>query len=223
MPPSHSELIRLMGMNDTQWRDASYLHDLLSTLHDQRESNIDAPDRKDRPTGYFYAARSMFIYTFRTPIGPYHDEKRKSLWYLGWKGPKELEFPELNIRVIYHILQKSRYLYLYRRVVNPDGQGEKKVHRIARFDMQAPEQRQSFVDIRRLTEEKYPTPMSPQAPKHKDVLRVKRLECGGGEGRRERKTMKKKILQRVKPTVESENRISLGFLSPNSDSRLGIG
>jgi hypothetical protein len=84
MWPERKELLRLMGMDDTQWRDASYLEDLLSTLKEQRESNIDAKDIKGERTGYFYAALSMFRYTFRTPIGPYYDEKRKSLWYLGW-------------------------------------------------------------------------------------------------------------------------------------------
>jgi hypothetical protein len=85
MWPSREELIQLMGMDDTQSKDASYLQYLLSTLRQQRESDIDAKDVKGRRTGYFYAARSMFLFTFRTSIGPFYDTKRKSLWYLGWK------------------------------------------------------------------------------------------------------------------------------------------
>jgi hypothetical protein len=85
MWPSREELLQLMGMDDTQWRDALCLQDLLSTLRQQRERNIDAKDVKGRRTGYFYAARSMFRYTFWTTTRPFYDAKRKSLWYLGWK------------------------------------------------------------------------------------------------------------------------------------------
>ena len=67
MWPSREELLQLMGMDDTQWKDALCLQDLLSTLRQQRERNIDA---KGRRTGYFYAARSMFRYTFRTATRP---------------------------------------------------------------------------------------------------------------------------------------------------------
>jgi hypothetical protein len=74
-----------MGMDDTQWRDALYLQDLLSTLREQREHDINVKDIKGERTGYSYAARSMFRYTFRTLIRPFYDAKRKSLWYLGWK------------------------------------------------------------------------------------------------------------------------------------------
>jgi hypothetical protein len=85
MWPSREELLQLMGMDDTQWRDALCLQDLLSTLRQQRERNIDAKDTKGRRTGYFYAARSMFRYTFWTTTRPFYDAERKSLWYLGWK------------------------------------------------------------------------------------------------------------------------------------------
>jgi hypothetical protein len=37
--------------------------------------DIDAKDIKGERTGYFYAARSMFRYTFRTAIGPFYDAK----------------------------------------------------------------------------------------------------------------------------------------------------
>jgi len=79
------ELLQLMGMDDSQWKDASCLQDLLSTLKQQRESDVDAKDVKGRRTGYFYAARSMFRYTFGTTSKPFYDIKRKCLWYLGWK------------------------------------------------------------------------------------------------------------------------------------------
>jgi hypothetical protein len=76
---SCKELLQLMGMDDTQWRDASYLQDLLSTLQQQRERDVDAEDIKGRRIGYFYAARSMFRFTFRTTTGPLYDAKRKCL------------------------------------------------------------------------------------------------------------------------------------------------
>jgi hypothetical protein len=41
--------------------------------------DIDAKDIKGERTGYFYAARSMFRYTFQTTIGPFYDAKRKTL------------------------------------------------------------------------------------------------------------------------------------------------
>lgn len=67
------------------------------------------------------------------------------------QGPKEREDFKLDVRATYHILQKSHYLYLY---ANPKAQPSK---RIAKFDMLKPEQRQAFVEIRRLTAEKYPS------------------------------------------------------------------
>jgi hypothetical protein len=81
MWPSSKELLQLMGMDDMQWRDASYLQDLLSTLQQQHELDTNQKDVKGEHTGYFCAARAMFRYTFRTPIGPFYDVKRKSLWY----------------------------------------------------------------------------------------------------------------------------------------------
>ena len=71
-----------LGMDDTQWRDALYLRDLLSSLQQQREYDIDEKD-KERRTGYYYAAQSMFLYTFQGTIGSFYDAKRKILWYLG--------------------------------------------------------------------------------------------------------------------------------------------
>src|SRR4051794_23127748 len=85
MRPSREEIFQLMGMDDAQWRDALYLRFMLSTLHEQREIDINAKDIKEERTGYFYAARSMFRYTFQTAIGPFYDAKRKCLWHLGWK------------------------------------------------------------------------------------------------------------------------------------------
>jgi hypothetical protein len=79
------ELLRLMGLDDSQWREASCLQDLLSTLKQQRESDVDAKDVKGRRTCYYYAALSMFRYTFGTIIDPFYDVEQKSLWYLGWK------------------------------------------------------------------------------------------------------------------------------------------
>jgi hypothetical protein len=77
------------------------------------------------------------------------------------QGPKQCEDPKLDVRATYHILQKSHHLYVY---ANPKAQPSKC---IAKFDMLKPEERQAFVEIRRLTAEKYP-------PKHKDLLR---LQC----------------------------------------------
>ena len=189
MWPSRKELLQLMGMDDTQWRDASYLQDLLSTLQEQRESNINAKDVKGERTGYFYAAISMFRYTFRTPIGPFYDAKRKSLWYLGWKvsrqtcnyplinsddlsqGPKECEDPQLDVRATYYILQKSRYLQVYSKAQPP--------RKIVKFDMLKPGDRQAFVDVWRRIPGRYPPPQTSARPKHKDVLRVQQLHNGG--------------------------------------------
>ena len=189
-----------MGMDDTQWRDASYLQDLLSTLQEQRECDVDAKDVKGRRTGYFYAARSMFRYTFRTSIGPFYDAERKCLWHLGWKvslqtlqlmralvtddlsqGPKEREDPELDVRATYHILQRSHYLHLY---ADSEAQPSK---RIAKFDMLKPKQRQAFVEIRRLTAQKYPPTQTSSPPKHKSLLRVQGLCTGGHERQRAKK------------------------------------
>jgi hypothetical protein len=197
MWPSRKDLLQLMGMDDTQWRDALYLEDLLSTLQQQRERDIDAKDIKGERTGYFYAARSMFRYTFRTAIGPFYDSKRKSLWYLGWKvslqtcnypltnsddlsqGPKECEDPQLDVRATYYILQKSRYLQVYSKA-----QPSKK---IAKFDMVKPKERQAFVDVWRLIPDRYPPPRTSACLKRKDLLRVQGLHNGGHQRRNVKK------------------------------------
>jgi len=97
------------------------------------------------------------------------------------QGPKEREDSKLDVRTTYYILQKSHHLYLY---ANPKAQPSK---RIAKFDMLKPEQRQAFVEIRRLTAEKYPPTHTSSPPKHKDVTRVQRLY----NSRRERQIAKK--------------------------------
>jgi hypothetical protein len=148
----------------------------------------------------------MFRFSFRTTTGPFYDAKQKSLWYLGWKvslqnrqklqfmhalitddvsqGPKQREDPKLDVRATYYILQKSHHLYLY---ANPNAQPSK---RIAKFDMLKPEQRQAFMEIRRLTEKKYPPTQTSSPPKRKDVLRVQRLYNGGRQ-----RQMAKKLAQ----------------------------
>jgi hypothetical protein len=83
--PSREETIRQMGLDDTQWQEASELQDLLSTLADQRGLNPDAKDMKGRLNGYLFASRSMFHFTFHTVKEPYYDRRRKCLWYLGWR------------------------------------------------------------------------------------------------------------------------------------------
>jgi hypothetical protein len=85
MWPSRDELLRLMGMDDTQHNKASYLQDLLSTPKHQREANPDAKDMKGECTGYYYAALSMFTFTFHSATEPYYDRRRECLWYLGWR------------------------------------------------------------------------------------------------------------------------------------------
>jgi catabolite regulation protein CreA len=79
------ELLQLMGMDDTQWRDALYLRDMLLSLQQQREYDIDEKNTNERRTGYYYAAQSMFLFTFQGTIGSFYDAKRKTLWYLGWR------------------------------------------------------------------------------------------------------------------------------------------
>ena len=211
MWPSRKELLQLMGMDDTQWRDASYLQDLLLTLQQQRESDINAKDVKGERTGYFYAAQSMFRYTFRTPIGPFYDAKRKSLWHLGWKvnlqtcscplinsdgllqGPKECEDPQLDVRATYYILQKSRYLQVYSKA-----QPTKK---IAKFDMLKPEERQAFVDVWRQIPGRYPPPQTSAQPKRKDLLRVQQLHNGG----RQRGNVRRQVVGRRSTLRESSS------------------
>jgi hypothetical protein len=155
--------------------------------------DIDAKDIKGERTGYFYAARSMFRYTFWTATGPFYDAKRKTLWYLGWKvglrtcnhplinsdnlpqGPKGCEDPQLDVRATYYILQKSRYLQVYSKA-----QPRKK---IAKFDMVEPRERQAFVDVWRLIPDRYPPPQTSARPRRKDLLRVQRLHDGGHQRR----------------------------------------
>jgi phosphoribosyl-AMP cyclohydrolase len=81
--PSRADTIRQMGLDDTQWKEASELQDMLSTLKHQRESNPDVKDVKGELTGFSFASRSMFRYTFHTVTEPYYDRRRKCLWYLG--------------------------------------------------------------------------------------------------------------------------------------------
>lgn len=83
--PSREELIRLMGLDDTQSKDGSYIQDLLATLRHQRESNPDEENVKGERTGFYYASLQMYEWTFRTITEPYYDRRRKCLWYLGWR------------------------------------------------------------------------------------------------------------------------------------------
>lgn len=83
--PSREEVIRQMGLDDTQWKEASFLQDMLSTLQHQRESNPDPKSVKGERTGYTFASHSMYRHTFHTVTEPYYDRRRKCLWYLGWR------------------------------------------------------------------------------------------------------------------------------------------
>ncbi|KAF4628430.1 hypothetical protein G7Y89_g9727 [Cudoniella acicularis] len=156
MWPSRSELKELMGMDDAQWASASYLEDLLHTLHQQREANRPAP------VAYAIASRSMFLWAFRVPEGPKYDEKRKCLWYLGCKGPDEPEGRTLEIRHTFHVIQKGQYLRVYHDKKGQRSQG------FLKFDMLKPHHRQRFLEVRHITEKYFP----PEPPKHKDLLRV---------------------------------------------------
>ena len=165
-------------------------------------NDTDEKDIKGECTGYFYAARSMFRYTFRTAVGPFYDAKRKTLWYLGWKvslrtcnypliksvdllqGPKECEDPQLDVRETYYILQKSRYPQVYSKA-----QPSKK---IAEFDMVKPKERQAFVDVWRRIPDRYLPPQPPMCLKCKDLLRVQGLH----NDRHQRRNVEKLVARR---------------------------
>jgi hypothetical protein len=167
-----------MGMDDSQWESASRLADLLQMLHQQREENINS-----ERGAYVYAARSMYRWTFGVTNGSSYDRKRKCLWYLGQKvgysaqdlqlitnqlprGPEEPEDRELEVRRIYHIIQKGRYLSVY---VDLRGLPSKW---ILKFDMLNPGHRQAFLDVRRLAVEKCPQKQHGVPAKHRELLRV---------------------------------------------------
>jgi hypothetical protein len=180
-------------------------------------NDIDEKDIKGECTGYFYAARSMFRYTFQTAVGPFYDPKRKTLWYLGWKvslrtcnyplinsddllqGPKECEYPQLDVRATYYILQKIRYLQVYLKA-----QPSKK---IAKFDMVKPKERQAFVDVWRRIPDRYPPPQPPVWLKRKDLLRVQGLHNGGHQ----RRNVEKLVVRRQVVRRQSALRASLSF------------
>ena len=87
------------------------------------------------------------------------------------QGPRECEDPKLDVQATYYILQKSHHLYVYSKV-QPS-----KI--LAKFDMLKPEERQAFIDVRRLIAGRYPPPQTSARPKHKDLLRVQRLYNSG--------------------------------------------
>jgi hypothetical protein len=87
------------------------------------------------------------------------------------QGPRECEDPKLDVQATYYILQKSHHLSVYSKA-QPS-----KI--LAKFDMLKPEERQGFVDVRRLIAERYPPPQTSARPKHKDLLRVQRLHNDG--------------------------------------------
>ncbi len=90
--PSREDLIREMGMDDTNSQDASYLQDMLATLRWQRESNPDEKDVEGERTGFSHAFISMYRYTFHTFTEPYYDRRRKCLWYLGWRVSRRINW-----------------------------------------------------------------------------------------------------------------------------------
>ncbi|PMD35108.1 hypothetical protein L207DRAFT_131855 [Hyaloscypha variabilis F] len=164
--PPREDIVRQMGLKDTQWKAASELQDLLSTLKRQRELNPDAKDVKGEHSGYSFASQSMFRYTFHTATEPFYDRRRKCLWYLGWRGPKEPEFTDLEIRKTYYIIQESRHLCVYADRKRPS-------RPIARYDMLNPEHRQAFVDVRKSVAAKYTLKHSP--PRHRSLERVRKM------------------------------------------------
>jgi len=90
--PSREDVIRQMGLDTTQWRAASELQDLLSTLEHQQGIDPDAKDVKGELSGFSFASRSMFRYTFHTVTEPFYDRRRKCLWYLGWRVSPLINF-----------------------------------------------------------------------------------------------------------------------------------
>ena len=76
----YAELVELIGLDDSEWRSAKQLQDLLSMLNQQRELDIDA-----ELGDYVFAARSMYRYAFGRASGLSYDAKRKCLWQLGEK------------------------------------------------------------------------------------------------------------------------------------------
>ncbi|KAE9365697.1 hypothetical protein N431DRAFT_351296 [Stipitochalara longipes BDJ] len=197
--PSREETIRLMGIDDTQSQDGSHLRYMLSLLRQQRESNPDEKDVKGERTGFYYASLQMFEYTFHTITEPFYDRRRKCLWYLGWRGPKEPEFPNLEVRKIYHIMQESRHLCVYvdrKRRSKP----------IAKYDMLNPEHRQAFVDVRRSVAALKNTP-----PKHKSLERVRRMH-GHRSPRRSNGTPKERLekIRRMQNGGPGKSKLALG-------------
>jgi hypothetical protein len=96
------------------------------------------------------------------------------------QGPRECEDPKLDVQATYYILQKSHHLYVYSK--------PRPSKILAKFDMLKPEERQAFIDVRRLIAERYHPPQTSARPKHKDLLRVQRL-YNGGRQRRKIKTL----------------------------------
>ena len=109
------------------------------------------------------------------------------------QGPRECEDPKLDVQATYYILQKSHHLYVYSKA-QPS-----KI--LAKFDMLKPEERQAFVDVRRLIAERYPPLQTSARPKHKDLLRVQRLHNGG----RQRQRGNVKALVKAKSPLSEEN------------------
>ena len=90
--PSREDVIRQMGFDTAQWRAASELQDLLSTLENQQRMDPDAKDVKGDTSAYSFASQSMFRYTFHTVKEPFYDRRRKCLWYLGWRVSSLISF-----------------------------------------------------------------------------------------------------------------------------------
>ncbi|KAH6662262.1 hypothetical protein B0J14DRAFT_309024 [Halenospora varia] len=161
-PPPYEELKRLMGMDDAQWRDAGEMQDLLQMIHQQRNDDMFAARG-----AYPYIAHTMYRCVFGKGQGPSYDEKRKCLWYLGYRGPTRPEDPTLEVRTTFHTRQKNHYIYV---IVDKKGIPSRK---LLKFDMLKPQHRQAFLDVRHGAERNVPPEMmNTTAPKHKNLLRV---------------------------------------------------
>ncbi|KAJ8067391.1 hypothetical protein OCU04_004743 [Sclerotinia nivalis] len=164
--PSRRELRREMGLNDTDWKQATFLASMLSNLIFQRKIGIDM-----KHALYRCAAETIFKYVFRTTDDHWYDATRKTMWCLvdESQSPKRRRSANLEIRVTYYIMQLRHYLYIYAKL---EGEPEEKCIRIDIFD---PQQRQFFVDIIPWAAKKHP----PVPPKHAAVRRVMGLDIKG--------------------------------------------
>ncbi|CAD6444666.1 23095655-a5a7-49a8-a54e-b11315d83506 [Sclerotinia trifoliorum] len=159
--PSRRDLRREMGLNDKDWKQASFLETMLLYLDCQRKNGIN-----EKHAYYSAVAWEMFKYVFRTGDGHWYDASRKAMWCLVGKSPKRRRSTNLEVRITYYILQERRYLYIFSKL---KGEPEERCLEINMLD---PQQRKFFVDIVPWAAKKHPL----VPPKHAAVRRVMELD-----------------------------------------------